>query len=616
MYVEFKPGQKFADKNGEQSDNIATFRDAGYILNDDDLIVDIDVLTHDQIKKLIEWFGIKTETVWTDRGVHFYFHKPQGFRGAKSNTPIGVPVEYKHTKNTFAITVKRNGIARTVENHGTRMELPNIFEPSRKADNMVGLSEGDGRNDKLFAHRSRVSKYENWHSIMDFINQVVFAEPLPESEMEALTRNMKVAAVKDGENLIAGVVAKDLKVVKYGGQLWYKPDVDTWYKNDLNELKRIIYTYAPDQKTRYIEEIYNQLSLRTKPIDPNQVFDIRLNNGVLRRGKFIDIPSDDFTPYAINLDYDPNTKPVQIVDDYLDNLSDHDKVYRQMIEEILGYCLFTDREAIRIIAKFFFFVGSGGNGKGTLLEIIRKILGDENASSVSIDEMTDERYFNNLVGKLANLGDDVEDKPIDEKKMKILKNISTADTISFRKLYEDAFTGSLAATLIFTTNHILKSFEKGESYKRRVVWCPMYYKPKTKSPTFISDITNDDALNYWIKLIVEGYERLYKRMHFVISDKVQAFNDEYHEENNSVIEYLNFTTPAEIVGKTSPEAYDEYEAWAEENDYNTQSKRLFKETLKAELGIKLEVKKINGKSKRVFLTDETTQNQEKVTKIL
>ena len=50
-----------------------------------------------------------------------------------------------------------------------------------------------------------------------------------------------------------------------------------------------------------------------------------------------------------------------------------------------------------------------------------------------------------------------------------------------RQLYKQSEDVELTCTLIFTSNHILKSFEKGESYKRRVVWLPMYSKP-TKRP--------------------------------------------------------------------------------------------------------------------------------------
>ena len=92
--------------------------------------------------------------------------------------------------------------------------------------------------------------------------------------------------------------------------------------------------------------------------------------------------------------------------------------------------------------------------------------------------------------------------------------------------------------MIFTSNHILKSFEKGEAYKRRVDWLPMYTKPTKKDAKFIEKITTPEALQYWMKLIVEGYQRIYENKGFTESEIVTRFNERYHEINNNCIEFL------------------------------------------------------------------------------
>ena len=68
------------------------------LLEENELIVDIDCLSKKKIEKLISLFNIQTQTVWTTRGAHFYFKKPQSFRGSKAVCPLGFEVEYKHTK--------------------------------------------------------------------------------------------------------------------------------------------------------------------------------------------------------------------------------------------------------------------------------------------------------------------------------------------------------------------------------------------------------------------------------------------------------------------------------------------------------------------------------------
>ncbi|WP_423372946.1 DNA primase family protein [Melissococcus plutonius] len=598
MYVEYLPGEKHATKDADVSESLDTFKDAGYLLTDTDLVIDIDDLDQYQIEQMIDRFDITTQVVWTTRGAHLYFKKPTGFRGAKSLTALGCSVEYKHIKNTKSITVKQNGQARKVDNKGIRETLPEFLRPLRKAENLLGLDEGDGRNQKLFKHRMTIGNMNDWQLICTYINEVLFATPLPDSEMDQITRDVVVEAVKDAEPLIADTVMREKRVVKYAKQLYFYNDGE--YISDEDKLIRIVFNYCKGQKTKYVKEVIDQMSGRAPLVPDNKTFDIRLKNGILRDGEFIEVDYTDFTPYSIPIEVDFDARSVQKVDDYLDHLTDHDECYKLRLMEILGHCLIVDKEFKRLMGKFFIFVGDGGNGKGTLLTVIRAILNSKNCAGLSIANMTDERYLNVLSGKLANLGDDIQDQPINNEQMKLLKNISTCDFVEIRKLYTNANSVELTPTLIFTSNHVIKSFEKGGSYKRRVDWLPMYGKPKKKDPRFITNLTTDEALKYWIKMIVEGYMRLYKNQKFTESDKVKQFNDQYHIDNNSAIEFINDLKKEDIIGKKSPEIYQEYETWAEENGVNVQSKKLVKDTIYAIYGLEIKAKKINGKTCKVY----------------
>jgi putative DNA primase/helicase len=81
---------------------------------------------------------------------------------------------------------------------------------------------------------------------------------------------------------------------------------------------------------------------------------------------------------------------------------------------------------------------------------------------------------------------------------------------------------------------------------------------------------------------------------------VKDFNEKYHAMNNNVTEYLEDFRQDHFIGKRAPEAYGEYEIWAEENGLNVLGKKLFQEMI---LKIHyLEIKKTNrnGKSIRVY----------------
>lgn len=607
VYVAFKDGEKHPPKNAETSDSIDTFQDAGYLLEKTDLIVDIDNKPKELIEAIIQEFNINTQIVWTDRGAHFYFLKPDGWRGAQGTSLLGFGVEYKHSKNTSAITVKRNGVVREIENEGKREALPSFFKTKRNLEDLYGLSDGDGRNQKLFTHRMRIGMEQGWQQIIEFVNNWVLADPMEAEELDSLTRDVKPDAEKNGESAIADLVMNDKKVVSYMSALWFQQDGK--YIHDYDRLKRLIYNYAPGKPTRYVDEVIKQMKYRSQLIDENKVVPIKLKNGVLQDGQFIEVDYTEFTPYVIDITYNPDAEPVPEIDEYLKHVTKREKEYRDLFLEMMAYTLITDVGMIKALAKFFIIVGDGGNGKGTALDIIRTILGEHNTSSLDIDHLANEKYSHSMIGKLANLGDDIKDQPINEKKMKSLKNISTADRIPVRRLYEDPGEARMTCTLIFTSNHIIKSFEKGRSFKRRVSFMPLFAEVIKPDPRFLEKLVSEKALEYWMRLLVEAYQRLYEKQSFTVSPIVNEFNERYHRDNDSTLEFLEDLTADDLMGKRLKEVYEEYEQWAEDNGMKALSSRQLSTNIRVLLGLELKQVRFGKQRSKVYQPVEDSKDR-------
>ncbi|UXR50987.1 DNA primase family protein [Staphylococcus simulans] len=611
-FVEYEKGKKHAGKNADESETSDSFEDCGIKLTDKDLVIDIDDVPKEVIHAIIQFFNIETQTVWTDRGVHFYFKKPENFKGANGISALGFPIEYKHLKNTKSVTVKRNGVLRQIDNEGVRENLPEIFQVNRKIkNNLLGMGESDGRNDALYKHKMAIYSLKDTVKILNFINEFVFADKLPNDEISTIARDEAIDTKDMSFDTIAKSLVNQYYVRFYNNVLFFRDD-EGKFINDENMLKRKIHQFLDQKDSRNVEEVYKQLLLMAPIItlDDDESFEIHFNNGYLHEGNFYEMESKTFTPYHIDIDYHSDAEAVKVVDDYLNHLSNNDEEYKKLILEVLAHTLIINKEFKRMLAKFFIFVGDGGNGKGTLLTIIRAILNRKNCSGLSIGDMADERYFVTMQGKLANLGDDIQDEPINNKQMKALKNISTCDFVSTRQLFQQATEVEMTLSLIFTSNHILKSWEKGDSYKRRVMWLPIYTKPAKKEKNFIQKLTTQKALEYWIRLIIEAYKRLYENERFTTSRVVEKFNDQYHEENNNFLLYLQDFERNDFLHMKPKQIYDEYEAWAEENDLNAQSKKQVKDTIEKNYGLVVKGKKINGTTQRVYV--EIDKNDEEV----
>lgn len=406
-------------------------------------------------------------------------------------------------------------------------------------------------------------------------------------------KNLKLLA----EN-ISNLIMSDFKVVKYGEDIYFYNGKR--YSNDLNQLKRIVYNKAKGERSTFIDEVLKQIDYRCRYIPADTPMKIALKNGYLDNGKFYPVIYDDFTPYRIDVNYYEDCEPVKIVDDYIDKLTDNDPEYKNLLLEVLGHTLIVNSEFKRAVGKFFIFIGDGGNGKGTLLEIIAEILGRDNVCFLSIKDLADDRYSSSIRGKLANLGDDLQDQSINDKDMKILKNISTCDSFTTRRLYKDPEKIKPTTTLIFTSNHLIKSFEKGKSYRRRVMWLPMYSKVEKVDPYFISKLTTDKALEYWIFLFIKGYKRLYSNRNFTRSMSVNNFNENYHKENNPAFLYIEDKTIDDFLHKPVNVVNWDYEVWCDRNDY-PRNKKFLREALSEKWGLNnLGVRKINGIATRVY----------------
>lgn len=615
MFIEYKDGEKHAGSSAAQSETMDSFRDCGLLLANDDVVIDIDHLPKESIKAMLKEFGIVTQTVWTDRGAHLWFKKPSWFTRRRDGIcRLGFEIEqHNRTSNPNGMTVKRNGVERQIDNYGKQAYLPPVFkiDTKNKYTDLTGMGEGEGRNKALFNHRMHLMRNNapDTDRICSFINYHVFEEPLPESELEGILRDVTPDDSENRQSSIATMIIDECMTTIYSGMTW-------WYRNgeyladerDANLIRRV-YAACEGEKTSFVDEVIKQIKYRSPMVPADTVFPIRFRNGILRKGEFIPMKDYlEFTPYFIDIDYKPDAPPVPMVDNYIDNLTNKDPSYRDLLMEVIGYVMITDPERIRSLGKFFMFRGDGANGKGTLLQIMKKIYNPKNCTNLSIKQLTDDRFKVTMIGKLANLGDDIEPEAIDNDQLKMLKNISTADTVATRHLYAESESTTFTIKLYFTTNSDISSFEKGYAYKRRIVWLPMFNKVDKPDPRFITKLTTQEALEYWIRLIVEGYKRLYKNLSWTECQAVEEYNNRYHENNNVCARFAKDIDPeTELIGKTVTEMRDAFFQWdTEDNKFRS---KLFKEAVWDLYKVGLGRSKVSGKTCRVFMRQVDTDQK-------
>ena len=144
------------------------------------------------------------------------------------------------------------------------------------------------------------------------------------------------------------------------------------------------------------------------------------------------------------------------------------KDLQRMLQQMMGLFLIPDTS----YQRFWVLLGPAGTGKSTVAHILGKLLGDDNVSSVSLDQMRESFTLITLLGKLANISGEIETQEIRAGE-RIIKGITGEDQMALNEKYKPIIHATLTARLLFTCNQLPLFKDYGGSIGRRLVIIPM-----------------------------------------------------------------------------------------------------------------------------------------------
>jgi putative DNA primase/helicase len=160
-------------------------------------------------------------------------------------------------------------------------------------------------------------------------------------------------------------------------------------------------------------------------------------------------------------------------------------------------------------------VGEGSNGKSTLIKTLITLLGKENCSNRSLQELTSDRFAKaDLNNKMANFFLDLPAKKIlDSGDFKILVS---GDRISAQKKHQQPFAFENHAKLVFSANQIPEVEDKSYAYYRRWVIIPFNrtFEGEEKDEHLIDKLTTEQELSGILNLALKGLRKLYSERGF------------------------------------------------------------------------------------------------------
>ncbi|MGP6171968.1 DNA primase family protein [Microbacterium sp. A204] len=245
-------------------------------------------------------------------------------------------------------------------------------------------------------------------------------------------------------------------------------------------------------------------------------------------------------------------------------LGDDPEMHRHMWE-VLGYLLMTGNPLQKIILLF----GGGGDGKGTLLRMIRAMLGKVNYSSVSMHQLVEDRFASSgLYGKVANISGDLSSAFLRDPQ--ILKEITGGDSISAAYKHGQAFEFVPYAVPIFAANDFFRTSDNSYGWRRR--WMVIEFPNKVEQeggPLFDESVLHDEIpgiFNY----AMEALRRLMDRGRFAAPEAAQDATTRMHDEADPFITWLDedeAVTRGPDESSASADVYKRYSGWCRRNGY-------------------------------------------------
>lgn len=239
------------------------------------------------------------------------------------------------------------------------------------------------------------------------------------------------------------------------------------------------------------------------------------------------------------------------------NFLDHaiEPKYMPLIAEMIGYILWPEYN----IHKAFMLLGPKRTGKSTLTRVIQAIIGEDDCSHVSLQDLAGNRFARaRLFGMKLNTFADLPADPI--KDPGIFKNLTGEDTIDAENKFEKIFSFKNRAKLLYSANYLPRLRKDDDAFYARWVIVPFNNSVYGNEDVHLkTKLTTSEELSGILNFGLEGLARLRSNCwKFTYEDDAVAI---YRRKSKPIIAFLEdrceqsekYVTKSDMIA-----AYNEY----------------------------------------------------------
>lgn len=263
---------------------------------------------------------------------------------------------------------------------------------------------------------------------------------------------------------------------------------------------------------------------------------IAVANGILSiPDRIVDPPSPAFrSPVRISAAFNPEATCPRI-DSFLDAVFPDGA---ELLHQMFGHLMVPDTSR----QKAFMLLGPGGNGKSTVLALLRAFLGATNLSAVSLHDLEDNRFATaDLYGKLANIYADLDARSLAS--TGIFKSITGGDPIRAERKNKDPFAFVPYARLVFSANDPPATRDSSTAFFDRWEIIPFQRRlrgtvEERDQEQLLREMTTPEELSGLLNRALDGLELLRSTGRFVSTAAVEGAAVEFRRTVDSVAAFL------------------------------------------------------------------------------
>lgn len=588
------------------------------ILADDTILVDIDTEKETEILlNVVKELKLKCKVLKSRSGGHFLFKidRPMPNR-TKVHLGIGIVADIKGCGRASYEVLKIDGKERELlYDTGEYQILPKYLYPVKTNMNVLDLAEGEGRNNALFSYilplQQNDFNIEECRECIRVINEFVLADPLSEEELAVVIRDgafNKPTFFTSKGTFLFDKFAKYLKnaenIIKINGKLHiYRNGI---YESGDEQIEAAMIEHIPNlSRSKRLEVLAYLGLLVSKESGVADANLIAFKNGVLN---IADDVFTDFSPeYVITNkiphNYNPEAKS-ELLENVMRKLACGDENVYELLFQSIGYCFYRRNE----LRKSFFLLGEKRNGKSTFLDMVGTLLGEDNTANLDLCEIGDRFRTAELTGKLANIGDDINDEWVSN--TAIFKKVVSGDTVTAERKGKDPFKLRSFAKFFFSANSLprLGRGKDSSAVLDRLVVIPFdakFTKDDADYDPFIKyKLRGEDVMEALIAKAVPALREVLIDQEFATCERIVKNIEEFEKSNNPILEFYEDLDEADYMNESIKRVYQKYTSFCISNNLQPMSAIEFQKQMKKQFNLVIKTVELDGKRVRVYC-DET-----------